>query len=165
MSTNLSESTAAERPRAKYRADVMAVMRVADDLRRQLSQAIEHIWRARDLTERRLMILDAVYRGIDRPGRLIEAFDVLPSTITFETDKLVAAGLLAREPLPSERRVVHLSLTPEGERLQRELIDTLNSFVAERLAALKPSELEAFLSIGAKILRSEECVKAANRSR
>ena len=93
-----------------------------------------------------------VNAGLDRPTRLIEYFDVLPSTITFETDKLVAAGLIVRDSDPNDRRVVRLSLTPAGRAVHRETTRAINAELRPRLAAIPPAELEQFLATFKKIV-------------
>ena len=133
-------------------ADVLAVMRLTADLQRASSRNLKSIWRERGLSERGLVILELVHAGLDRPSKLIEYFDVLPSTITFETDKLVAAGLLTREALPSDRRVVQLSLTEEGQALHRQTTQTFNAFLKPRLEALSRAELKAFLTTFQRIV-------------
>ena len=132
--------------------DIIAVMRLGADLQRASSRHMKGLWREKGLTERGLFILALVNAGLDRPSRLIEYFDVLPSTITFETEKLVTAGLLVRESLPSDRRVVQLSLTEQGKAVHREMADTLNRFLRPRLRQLAPGELAAFLATFSKIV-------------
>jgi len=132
--------------------NIVAVMRLSADLQRGSSRHLKRLWREKRLTERGLYILELVNAGLDRPSKLIEYFDVLPSTITFETEKLVSAGLLARESLPADRRVVQLSLTDKGHEVHRETTETLNAFLLPRLAALAPGELETFLRIFQKLV-------------
>lgn len=132
--------------------DVTTVMRLCSDLQRGSSRSLKGVWRERGLSERGIFILELVNAGLDRPSRLIEYFDVLPSTITFETDKLVAAGLISRESLPTDRRVVQLSLTEEGEAVHRETTEVVNGFLKPRLAALPREELEAFVATFRKIV-------------
>jgi DNA-binding MarR family transcriptional regulator len=132
--------------------DVTEVMRLASDLQRSSSRNLKGVWRERGLSERGIFILELVNAGLDRPSKLIEYFDVLPSTITFETDKLVAAGLLTRESLPTDRRVVQLSLTEAGVALHLETTETLNAFLRPRLAALPRQELESFVATFKKIV-------------
>lgn len=132
--------------------DVTTVMRLSSDLQRGSSRSLKGVWRERGLSERGVYILELVNAGLDRPSRLIEYFDVLPSTITFETDKLVAAGLITRESLPTDRRVVQLSLTEEGEAVHRETTEVVNGFLKPRLAALPREELEAFVATFRKIV-------------
>ena len=132
--------------------DIIAVMRLGADLQRASSRHLKELWREKGLTERGLFILALVHAGLDRPGRLIEYFDVLPSTITFETEKLVGAGLVVRETLPTDRRVVQLSLTDQGRIVHREMVESLNAFLRPRLRSLAPGELESFLETFQKIV-------------
>lgn len=132
--------------------DIIAVMRLGADLQRASSRHLKSLWREKGLTERGLFILALVNAGLDRPSRLIEYFDVLPSTITFETEKLVTAGLMVRESLPTDRRVVQLSLTEQGKVLYREMADSLNAFLRPRLRQLAPGELAQFLETFGKIV-------------
>lgn len=154
--------------------DVTTVMRLSADLQRGSSRHLKGVWRERGLSERGIYILELVNAGLDRPSRLIEYFDVLPSTITFETDKLVAAGLIVRESLPTDRRVVQLSLTEEGLAVHRETTEVVNAFLKPRLAALPREELEAFVAtfrkiVGtvppASVVREEEKEPASRRPR
>jgi DNA-binding MarR family transcriptional regulator len=140
-------------PEEKLDPQVTAVMRLGADLQRASSRHLKSLWREKGLTERGLFILELVRAGLDRPSKLIEYFDVLPSTITFETEKLVSAGLLTREALPSDRRVVQLSLTESGEDVHRETTTAVNAFLRPRLAALDAGELETFLGIFRKIVQ------------
>jgi DNA-binding MarR family transcriptional regulator len=127
-------------------------MRLSADLQRATGRRLRHLWRRRKLTERGLYILELVQAGLDRPSRLIEYFDVLPSTITFETDKLVAAGLMLRQPDPQDRRVVRLRLTPAGRTVHRETTQAINSVLRPRLDALHPDELKQLLALFHKVV-------------
>jgi DNA-binding MarR family transcriptional regulator len=151
---------------AQVRLDpqIIAVMRMSADLQRASSRHLKRLWRDRGLTERGLYILELVNDGLDRPSKLIEYFDVLPSTITFETEKLVSAGLLFREALPTDRRVVQLSLTAKGHEVHRETTETLNAVLLPRLAALAPGELETFLAIFRKIIEPISPVRQGVRA-
>lgn len=145
---------------AEFDPAVNAVIRMDNRFRRSLGRQFRTLWRTRKLSERGSYILGLVNAGVDRPSRLIEHFDVLPSTITFETDKLVAAGFLTRESDPSDRRVVRLSLTDEGRALHQETVRTVNAFLEPALASLSPAELEQFLTTFRKIvdqLATETC--------
>ena len=132
--------------------DVTDLMALAANLQRATGRRLRHLWRTRKLSERGLFILELVNAGLDRPGRLIEYFDVLPSTITFETDKLVAAGLMVRESVPDDRRVVRLSLTDEGRAVHRETTETINAVLRPRLDGVEPDELARFLETFHKII-------------
>jgi DNA-binding MarR family transcriptional regulator len=124
---------------------IVAVMTMNANLERLCARQLKALWRTKGISERGLFMLELVQAGLDRPSRLIEYFDVLPSTVTFETDKLVASGLLVRESVPSDRRVVHLSLTAQGRAVHAEVTTALNGFLKPRLDRLPPEELNAFL--------------------
>ena len=51
------------------------------------------------------------------PAKLARETDLPPAAVTISAKRLEAAGLIRREPDGRDRRVVHLTLTPEGERL------------------------------------------------
>ena len=136
----------------RYDPPAFAIMELTHNLRSAMVHAVEDLARRHDLTERRLWILDAVYRGIDRPLRLAQLFDVLPSTITSETARLSRDGLLVRESLSGGGRSVKLRLTAAGEALQQELIGSLNALMAPSVASLSAEEQESFLAIGRKLV-------------
>ena len=133
-------------------ADVRELMRFSADLQRATGRQLRSLWRDRKLSERGLFILELVEAGLDRPRRLIEYFDVLPSTITFETDKLVAAGLLVRESVADDRRVVRLRLTEEGHAVHEETTAAINGVLRPRLDEIPRDELEQFLAMFHRIV-------------
>jgi DNA-binding MarR family transcriptional regulator len=120
---------------------VKEFLRIATDAHRAVNRQLKQFSRRTRLTQRGLHILGLVADGLDRPGLLIEHFDVLPSTITTETDKLVAAGLLVRKAHPSDRRIVHLELTERGRGLEREAMALINAMFEPRLGKLDPEQL------------------------
>ncbi|MEA2654711.1 MAG: hypothetical protein QOI23_76 [Chloroflexota bacterium] len=69
-----------------------------------------------------------------------------PSNITALADVLEAKGLVERRPDPSDRRVKTLARTAEGERLVRELDESL-SHPPESLNRLSPAEQEQLLRL------------------
>lgn len=136
----------------KLDPEITEIMRCSADLQRLTTRSLRSLWRKKKMSERGIFILELVNAGLDRPSRLIEYFDVLPSTITFETDKLVAAGLLVRDSDPSDRRVVRLSLTPAGRAVHRETTRAINATLRPRLDAISSKELEQFLATFSKIV-------------
>jgi DNA-binding MarR family transcriptional regulator len=72
-----------------------------------------------------------------------------PSNITALADVLEAKGLLERRLDPSDRRVKTLARTAEGERLVRELEESL-SRPPESLSRLSPDEQEQLLHLLSK---------------
>jgi len=72
-----------------------------------------------------------------------------PSNITALADVLEAKGLLERRLDPSDRRVKTLARTAEGERLVRELDESL-SRPPDSLSRLSPAEQEQLLRLLSK---------------
>src|SRR6202035_3532741 len=72
-----------------------------------------------------------------------------PSNITALADALEAKGLLERRLDPSDRRVKTLARTAEGERLVRELDESL-SRPPDSLSRLSPAEQEQLLRLLSK---------------
>lgn len=71
------------------------------------------------------------------PARLTELAHALaldPSSVSRQVASLERAGLVAREPDPSDRRAARLALTEEG----REVVETLRAARARALAVLTP---------------------------
>ena len=132
--------------------DVTALMTLSANLQRATARELRDLWRKKKLSERGLYILELVNAGLDRPSRLIEYFNVLPSTITFETDKLVTAGLMVREVLPSDRRVVRLRLTDRGRAVHRETTMALNALLRPRIDQLTREELQTLLALFRRIV-------------
>jgi DNA-binding MarR family transcriptional regulator len=73
-----------------------------------------------------------------------------PSNITALADALEARGLVERRPDPSDRRVKTLARTAEGERLARELDESLAQ-PPESLSRLSPHEQEQLLRLLGKV--------------
>ena len=142
-----ADETAASGARPRLDPEVADLMRMAANLQRATGRELRDFWRTRKLSERGLYILELVDAGLDRPSRLIEYFDVLPSTITFETDKLVAAGLLTREADPADRRAVRLTLTAAGRAVHAETTDAINALLRPRLATLAAADRTRFFAM------------------
>ena len=66
-------------------------------------------------------------------------------------DDLQAAGLIAREPDPADRRARLLSITPAGNRVRRQVQGDIQRNEERVLAELPPAERRAFLSAAARL--------------
>jgi DNA-binding MarR family transcriptional regulator len=92
-------------------------------------------------------------QGLKRPMSQREAALRLgydPSNITSLADALEAKGLVERRLDPSDRRVKTLARTPEGERLARDLDESLSQ-PPEALSRLSPHEQEQLLRLLNKV--------------
>jgi DNA-binding MarR family transcriptional regulator len=66
-------------------------------------------------------------------------------------DDLQAAGLIAREPDPADRRARLLSITPAGARARRQVQEEIQRNEERVLAELPPAERAAFLRAAARL--------------
>jgi DNA-binding MarR family transcriptional regulator len=121
--------------------DIEGLLVAATDVQRVINRELKQFRLKMQLSERGLHIINLVRVGFDRPSRLIEYFDVLPSTITADVEKLVAAGLLMRQAVPSDRRVIQLVLTDRGLAVRKEALALLNSAFRARLGHVAGGDL------------------------
>lgn len=75
------------------------------------------------LTPARAHLLWALRAGPVTQRELADALDVTPRNITGLVDGLVATGHVAREPHPTDRRAVLVTLTPTGAALLASMVD------------------------------------------
>ena len=83
---------------------------------------------------------------VEGPLRMSELADHLrveASTATRAVDRLVTAGLAARERSADDARVVVVSPTPEGRRQHETLVARRRAAMDEILSAFSPDELPA----------------------
>ncbi|MFG3557724.1 MarR family winged helix-turn-helix transcriptional regulator [Micromonospora sp. NPDC047557] len=78
--------------------------------------------------------------------RLATRLDMLLSSASRLCDRLVAAGMLEREPGRFDRREISLHLTPEARRLLAELRADRQKRIATVLAAMTPAGRTALVS-------------------
>ena len=119
----------------------MRMDRFADGLKerlRLLSEVMERRQR-RDstllgLTPTQVRVLSTLLENDGIPtGSLAEQLGLAPSTVTRICDVLVRKGLVERLQAEGDRRRVHLTLTPPGFRMAREL-DRWEGAAIDRLA-------------------------------
>lgn len=96
-----------------------------------------------DLTPTQLAALATLHRCGPVPvGTLAEVEQVSAPTATKVVARLHAAGLVERQPDPTDRRVSVVALTPAGEALLTEIRDRKTAWLTQRLGQLPPHELE-----------------------
>ena len=79
------------------------------------------------------------------PGEIARRLGLATPTVTRAATRMEAAGLLRREPHPSDRRLVRLRLTDRGRSLEK-VIDGETDVLTERaLATFDPGEREAII--------------------
>ncbi|MFC4107068.1 MarR family winged helix-turn-helix transcriptional regulator [Micromonospora zhanjiangensis] len=92
----------------------------------------------------RALIVVERYDGINLRG-LAKSVNMLLSSASRLCDRLVAAGVLEREPGRQDRREISLHLTPAGRKLLDELRDHRRQRLAEVLTSMSPAGRQALL--------------------
>ncbi|HEU0248714.1 MAG TPA: MarR family transcriptional regulator [Gaiellaceae bacterium] len=118
-------------------ADLRPVLlRLARELRKETEQL--------GITARQATLLWLVKRS---PGlslaELAAEEGISPPALSGHVDRLERAGLIERIRSTDDRRRVGLRLTDEGARLLRRVRARRTTWLAERLRAVEPAELEA----------------------
>ena len=122
---------------------------IEGEVRRRLRQSFDVTLPRFDLMAQ----LDRV-RGPMTLGELSSRMMVSNGNVTGLVERLVADGLVARRPSPSDRRVQLVSLTPEGRRAFRALARAHENWIAEIFSDLKASDLSTLMELLAKAKRS-----------
>lgn len=72
------------------------------------------------------------------------------SNVTGIVDRLLTQGYIVREEKPEDRRVKMISLTLKGEKLRRELLESLTEYQLpefQRLSAVQQKQLKDLLNV------------------
>ena len=101
-------------PEEDPKQDVRELVRCMYSLDRELNRLNKDLAKVHSINPRSIYIMAQIRSGHNRPAELARHFGVLPSAITFEVDKLVAAKLVRRDQNPTDRRSVVLSVTAKG---------------------------------------------------
>jgi DNA-binding MarR family transcriptional regulator len=83
-------------------------------------------------------------------GELSRRMMVSNGNVTGLAERLVVQGLLDRRASPTDRRAQLVSLTPEGRRTFRAIARAHETWIAEILADLDGSDIEALMRLLAK---------------
>jgi MarR family transcriptional regulator, organic hydroperoxide resistance regulator len=86
-------------------------------------------------------------------SRLSEKIKAQNSTVTGIVDRMEREGLVARARSATDRRVVHIKLTPKGARLAREVPVEPMEIVRQVLLGLSDAETQELLRILTKLAR------------
>ncbi|NPV59685.1 MAG: MarR family transcriptional regulator [Actinobacteria bacterium] len=113
----------------------------------------ERRWRVReDLSFPQVMLLLFIAEGGDvTAGEVAKYLCVTQGVITRTADRLLEKGLIARARDRDDRRVVRLTLTPEGKRLARRIermrIEDMKAVLRNLSSAERKCLLEVFRKI------------------
>jgi DNA-binding MarR family transcriptional regulator len=90
----------------------------------------------------RLLRTLAHYSSPPRMADLAERLEVVPRAVTTLVDALEASGKVRRVPDPTNRRVIRIELTDDGQKALRELHSARRSAAEEILAPLTDEQRE-----------------------
>jgi DNA-binding MarR family transcriptional regulator len=85
---------------------------------------------------------------------------VTSSNVTFLVDGLEKEGLVQRLPHPTDRRTVHVQLTPEGEDLAKIIVPSMARFMAAMLDGFDDGERRVFADMLERFRRNAEAFDA-----
>ena len=88
------------------------------------------------------------------PGEIARRLGLSTPTVTRAATRMTAAGLLRREPHPSDRRLVRLLLTDRGRELEKILDEETHHLTERALAGFSPAEREALVAALTRIRRN-----------
>ena len=122
----------------------MTTTTVAADAVRAVARLARKLECATDLSLSQYRVLAAVDDGGERATHLAHALALAKPTVTAAVDGLVERGLLAREPVPGDRRSVRIALTEAGRGT---LTGAEAAMAAALQAALPPAALAALAQV------------------
>jgi DNA-binding MarR family transcriptional regulator len=100
-----------------------------------------------DVTVAQWMVLVTVHRRDAVTTRDVARYIAIDAgAVSRLVDRLVAKGLMTREPDPASRRSLLLALTPEGEALTPRLVEIADRNELHFFGALDPAERERLQS-------------------
>lgn len=106
-----------------------------------VARAVEVEIARHGLTTTEFGILEALHhKGPLLLGEIQRKVLVTSGGITYLVDRLVAKGLVTREPSPDDRRARYAVLTPEGKQLIAEIFPVHAAFLADVLSTLDERE-------------------------
>ncbi len=137
----------------------MTLERKARELNRYINVMVERFIYAEgtrgpsaELSRQELIALRLLgFHGRRTMTKLAEEAGVAPATMTGIVEKLVTRGLLVRQRRADDRRVVEVTLTPQGEVAFKDSVELHMRMARELLLALDEGEQEAMLMTLRKI--------------
>ena len=88
------------------------------------------------------------------PGEIARRLGLATPTVTRAATRMEAAGLLRREPHPSDRRLVRLRLTDRGRELEKVIGEQTDQLTERALATLGAGERAALIGALSEIRRN-----------
>lgn len=113
---------------------------------RRLKQELDPLLTARHgIDARKFLILRAIQAGQQYPTVLAEHLQIPATLLSRYLDQLTKGGLIERRLDAQDSRRTCLSLTPAGQEVVRDTLDTVYSLTGARLTQLDPQTLPVLL--------------------
>lgn len=111
---------------------------------------------------RTLMMLFSSPEKQTHPSELCQWASQKPTNMTRIIDALLKHGLVTRRPSDEDRRRIILEVTPEGERLVRELLPMLHPRLQAMFKDFTPDEHRQLRQLMEKLLRNIDAMDTAS---
>lgn len=122
---------------------------IENDIRRRLREEFDFTLPRFDL----LAQLDKAANGLVL-GELSKRMMVSAGNLTALVERLVASGHISRTPLPTDRRVQIIALTPFGREAFREMADRHGDWIGSLFADISPEESAKLMTLLGTLKRS-----------
>jgi DNA-binding MarR family transcriptional regulator len=133
--------------------DVQALVHAIYDMDKLLRAGVRDLEKKYSISSRGLHILGLISLGFNRPNQLVQQLSVLPSVVTFETDKLENAKLIRREHDKQDRRAIILSLTQKGDGVRNQAVARTRELLRARIERISPARFQGLLDTFAELLK------------
>ncbi|MGJ7913346.1 MarR family winged helix-turn-helix transcriptional regulator [Neobacillus sp. LXY-1] len=97
-------------------------------------------------------VLEVLYqKGKQTIQQIGSSILISSGSMTYVIDKLEQRGLLSRNACPEDRRVIHVVLTDDGNKLMNEIMPKYNEFVHQLFDSLNADEAEILVHLLKKV--------------
>jgi MarR family 2-MHQ and catechol resistance regulon transcriptional repressor len=97
-------------------------------------------------------VLEVLYqKGKQTIQQIGNCILISSGSMTYVIDKLEQRGLLSRNACPDDRRVIHVTLTDDGNQLMNEIMPKYHEFVNHMFDALDSDEAQILVQLLKKV--------------
>ncbi|MFL6560744.1 MAG: MarR family winged helix-turn-helix transcriptional regulator [Bacillus sp. (in: firmicutes)] len=97
-------------------------------------------------------VLEVLYqKGKQTIQQIGNCILVSSGSMTYWLDKLEQRGLLSRNACPDDRRMIHVRLTDDGNKLMNEIMPKYHEFVDDMFVSLNSNEAETLVNLLKKV--------------
>ncbi|WP_231507804.1 MarR family winged helix-turn-helix transcriptional regulator [Bacillus sp. UNC41MFS5] len=97
-------------------------------------------------------VLEVLYqKGKQTIQQIGNCILVSSGSMTYVIDKLEQRGLLCRNTCPDDRRVIHVTLTDDGNELMNYIMPKYHEFINQMFEALDSDEAETLVNLMKKV--------------